>query len=173
MSFFVLPTRLADGLEAKKSSPVFQMRPRFAYRKTLVPPCCSFLQLRQFDLSKFIGKIAGKARCLTERSWVSLKTISIICSSSRTLRALRENLLRSTENFTQSSQRSRRKTWTSILSAHSRASMLPLGPRAHAISVASADSAHEFSMPRERPRRSRATCRAAHRRSQCGVPGPG
>ena len=36
-----MPTRLAVGLEAKKSSPDNQIRPCSAASKTLVPPCCA------------------------------------------------------------------------------------------------------------------------------------
>lgn len=39
MSFFVTPTRLADGLEAKNLSLLLQISPGFASAKHLVPPC--------------------------------------------------------------------------------------------------------------------------------------
>jgi hypothetical protein len=38
MSFFVTPTRLADGLEAKNLSLLLQISPDFALAKHLVPP---------------------------------------------------------------------------------------------------------------------------------------
>jgi|SRR3954469_10936847 hypothetical protein len=41
MSFSVMPTRLAVGLEAKKSSSEISDAPPFDQFETVVPPCCA------------------------------------------------------------------------------------------------------------------------------------
>jgi hypothetical protein len=51
VSFFVLPTRLADGLEAKKSSSVIQIRPCVLLIAKRWFPRVVFLQLRQFEFA--------------------------------------------------------------------------------------------------------------------------
>src|SRR5829696_4724875 len=57
----LMPTRLADGLEAKKSSPVDQMRPCFATPQNLWFPHVVSLQLWQLNLAKCIEKSLEKA----------------------------------------------------------------------------------------------------------------
>ena len=56
-----LPTRLADGLEAKKSSPVVQIRPC----KSIGSPALFFNNFGNLNLGKFNGKELGKARILS------------------------------------------------------------------------------------------------------------
>ncbi|HBE82875.1 MAG TPA: hypothetical protein DDW24_08860 [Blastocatellia bacterium] len=52
-SFFVMPTRLADGLEAKKSSSVMQIRPGLKDIKAIGSPvlkcCCSSASATWFE----------------------------------------------------------------------------------------------------------------------------
>jgi hypothetical protein len=67
----LLPTRLAAGLEAKKSSSENQIRPRFASSETLVPPRCLLNNFGRLDLCKFTEKEGKKARGI----------VSTICGS--------------------------------------------------------------------------------------------